>query len=61
MREGFAEPDTGISAPHGSFSCQLTVQERVLYTLHVEPPPTPEQLGLPEDAREDPASVADGR
>jgi hypothetical protein len=46
MRESFLDPDVGFTAPgDGSFSCQVTVQERVLYTLNVESAPTPAELG----------------
>jgi hypothetical protein len=44
MREEAAAPDTGFTGGE-NFSTQLVVQDRVVYALHAEPPPTAEELG----------------
>jgi hypothetical protein len=42
--------DTVFSSARESFSTQTTVQDRVVYAMYVERPPTPEELGqLPAD------------
>ena len=46
MREDILDPDTGFDQPgDAKVSRQVTVQERVLYTLNVERAPTPAELG----------------
>lgn len=51
MRLDTAPPDTVFTAERENLSSLATTQERVVYALAVEPPPTPEELGLlTEDA-----------
>ena len=45
MRENKLDPDVGFEDAGNRFSCQVIVQERVLYTLNVESAPTPAELG----------------
>ena len=55
MREEAAPPDTGFSGPDKNFSAQLVVQERVVYALHAEAPPSDAELGTPPAAAASPS------
>lgn len=50
MRIDTAPPDTMFTATRANVSCLASTQERVVYALAVETPPTPEELGLLADS-----------
>lgn len=54
-------PDTVFNSSREGFSSQTTIQDRVVYAMYVEQPPTPEELGqlaasLPSSGAEDDAA-----
>jgi hypothetical protein len=60
MRINTAPPDTVFTAERENLSSLATTQERVVYALAVETPPTPEELGqLPGDPNATKPNVVD--
>lgn len=57
-REEAAPPDCGFSGPDQNFSAQLVVQDRVVYAMRAEEPPSATELGTSAAAPAAPAKGA---
>lgn len=50
LREDIPAPDSVFAAQACSLSSHVTIQDRVVFALHVETAPTPEELGIDSNA-----------